>query len=34
MFAGRFAEAEQEFAVARELDPLDPMLRTHQALLS
>lgn len=33
MFAGRFAEAEAEFAVARDLDPLDPMLRVHQSLL-
>lgn len=34
MFAGRFAEAGHEFDVARELDPLDPMLRVHQALLA
>lgn len=34
MFSGRFAEAEAEFAAARELDPLDPMLRVHQALLA
>jgi TolB-like protein/Tfp pilus assembly protein PilF len=34
MFAGRFTESEQEFAIARELDPLDPMLRVHQALLA
>lgn len=34
MFAGRFAESEAEFAAARELDPLDPMLRAHEALLT
>lgn len=34
LFSGRFAEAEQEFAVARELDPLDPMLRVHEALVA
>ena len=34
MFAGRFGEAEQEFAIAREFDPLDPMLRVHQALVA
>ena len=30
----RFGEAEQEFAIARELDPLDPMLRVHHALVA
>jgi adenylate cyclase len=34
MFAGRFGEAEQEFAIAREFDPLDPMLRVHHALVA
>jgi TolB-like protein/Flp pilus assembly protein TadD len=34
MFAGRFGEAEQEFVIARELDPLDPMLRVHHALVA
>ena len=34
MFAGRFGEAEQEFTIARELDPLDPMLRVHHALVA
>jgi Tfp pilus assembly protein PilF len=33
LFAGRFAEAEHEFSIAQELDPLDPMLRTHHALV-
>ena len=33
LFAARFAEAEHEFSIARELDPLDPMLRTHHALV-
>lgn len=33
MFAGRFAEARQAFAVARELDPLDPQLEAHQRLV-
>src|SRR5688572_17084542 len=34
LFAGRFGEAEQEFAIARELDPLDPMLRIHHGLVA
>jgi serine/threonine-protein kinase len=34
MFSGRFDESAQEFAIARDLDPLDPLLRVHQALLS
>lgn len=34
MFSGRFAEADAEFAAARDLDPLDPMLRAHQCLLA
>jgi len=33
LFAGRFIEAEHEFGIAQELDPLDPMLRTHHALV-
>jgi TolB-like protein/tetratricopeptide (TPR) repeat protein len=33
MFSGRFAEARQAFAVARELDPLDPQLEAHQRLV-
>jgi TolB-like protein/Flp pilus assembly protein TadD len=31
--SGRFDEAEGAFEAARELDPLDPALRTHQGLL-
>ncbi|MEO6749804.1 MAG: hypothetical protein ABI294_09450, partial [Casimicrobiaceae bacterium] len=31
--SGRFDEAESAFVVARELDPLDPALRTHEGLL-
>lgn len=34
MFSGRFDESAQEFAIARDLDPLDPLLRVHEALLS
>lgn len=34
LFAGRFGEADHEFTIARELDPLDPMLRTHHALVA
>jgi tetratricopeptide (TPR) repeat protein len=33
VFTGRFAEAEETFSVARELDPLDPQLQAHQLLL-
>ena len=31
--SGRFDDAEAAFAVAREFDPLDPALRTHEGLL-
>jgi tetratricopeptide (TPR) repeat protein len=31
--SGRFVEAEHEYATAHELDPLDPMLRVHCALV-
>ena len=33
MYSGRFADARQAFAVARELDPLVPQLEAHQRLL-
>lgn len=33
VFNGRFADAEAAFAIARDLDPLDPQLQGHQLLL-
>jgi TolB-like protein/Tfp pilus assembly protein PilF len=34
MFAGRFDEADQTFAIARELDPVSLLPRIHQALVA